>query len=142
MTSSCHGCTEIPPRGVLTVHLRPRNPPHPRFNFSPDNFTPLTTSPLRSSHPLQNFGGKVVTGVNLLGVKFQETVFLKLNFLCRWCGNNWVDILFRCQVSVWQSATLLPISCKSVHPVPSRVEEPVSPVSGGAPNNSPFPNMQ
>ena len=30
------------------------------------------------------------------------------------------------QVSAWQSATLLPISCKSVQPVPARVEEPVS----------------
>ncbi len=28
----------------------------------------------------------------------------------------------------WQSATLLPISCKSVQPVPARVEELVSPV--------------
>ncbi len=37
-----------------------------------------------------------------------------------------------------QSATLLPISCKSVQPVPAWVEEPVSPVrqpsSGGAKN--------
>ena len=32
------------------------------------------------------------------------------------------------QVSAWQSATLLPISCKSVQPVPAWVEEPVSPV--------------
>ncbi len=32
------------------------------------------------------------------------------------------------QVSAWQSATLLPISCNSVQPVPARVEEPVSPV--------------
>ena len=31
------------------------------------------------------------------------------------------------QVSAWQSATLLPIGCKSVQPVPARVEEPVSP---------------
>ncbi len=46
------------------------------------------------------------------------------------------------QVSVWQSVTLLPISCKSVQPVPARVEEPVSLVrqssSGGATNNPPF----
>ena len=33
-----------------------------------------------------------------------------------------------CQVSDWQSATLLPISCKSVQPVPAWVEELVSPV--------------
>ena len=33
------------------------------------------------------------------------------------------------QVSVWQSATLLPISCRSVQPVPARVEEPVGPES-------------
>ena len=32
------------------------------------------------------------------------------------------------QVSAWQSAALLPISCTSVSPVPSWVEEPVSPV--------------
>ena len=32
------------------------------------------------------------------------------------------------QVSAWQSATLLPISCKSAQSVPARVEEPVSPV--------------
>ncbi len=37
---------------------------------------------------------------------------------------KWTVIL--CQVSAWQSAMLLPISCKSVQPVPSRVEEPVS----------------
>ncbi len=41
--------------------------------------------------------------------------------------------------------TLLPISCKSVQPVPARVEEPASPVrqssSGGATNNPPFPKM-
>ena len=33
-----------------------------------------------------------------------------------------------CQVSAWQSATMLPISCKSVQPVPARVEQPVSSV--------------
>ncbi len=33
-----------------------------------------------------------------------------------------------CQVSAWQSATLIPISCKSAQPVPARVEESVSPV--------------
>ncbi len=32
------------------------------------------------------------------------------------------------QVSAWQSAALLPISCKSAQPVPAWVEEPVSPV--------------
>ncbi len=32
------------------------------------------------------------------------------------------------QISVWQSATLLPISCKSVPPVPAWVEEPGSSV--------------
>ncbi len=49
------------------------------------------------------------------------------------------------QVSAWQSATLLPISCNWLQPVPARVEEPVSPVrqsfSGGATNNPPFPKM-
>ncbi len=49
------------------------------------------------------------------------------------------------QVSDWQSVTLLPISCKSVQPVPARVEEPVSPArpssSGGVTNNPPFPKM-
>ncbi len=35
---------------------------------------------------------------------------------------------FKSQVSAWKSATLLPIGCKSVQPVPARVEEPVSPV--------------
>ncbi len=48
-------------------------------------------------------------------------------------------------VSVWQSATLLQISCKSVQPVPARVEERVSPVRqfsvGGVTNNSPFPKV-
>ena len=38
---------------------------------------------------------------------------------------------------------LLPISCKSVQPVPARVEELVSPIrqssSGGATDNPPFP---
>ena len=54
-------------------------------------------------------------------------------------------IAFRilCQVSVWQSAILLQISCKSVQPVPVRVEQPVSPVSssGDATSNPPFPKM-
>ncbi len=49
------------------------------------------------------------------------------------------------QVNAWQSATLLPISCTSVQPVPARVEEPVSSVrqssSGGTRNNPPFPKM-
>ena len=36
--------------------------------------------------------------------------------------------LLECQVSAWQSATLLPISCKSAQPVSTRVEEPVSQV--------------
>ena len=48
------------------------------------------------------------------------------------------------QVSARQSATLLLISCRSVQPVPARVEEPVSPVrqssSGGVTKNiHPFP---
>ena len=30
------------------------------------------------------------------------------------------------QVSAWQSATLLPINCKFVRPVPARIEQPVS----------------
>ena len=34
----------------------------------------------------------------------------------------------QCQVSAWQSATLLAINCKSVQPVPARVDEPVNPV--------------
>ncbi len=33
-----------------------------------------------------------------------------------------------CQVSVWQSATLLPISCKSVQPVPAWVKRARNPV--------------
>ena len=49
------------------------------------------------------------------------------------------------QVIAWQSATLLPISCKSVRPVSARVEEPVSPErqssSGGVTYNPPFPKM-
>ncbi len=49
------------------------------------------------------------------------------------------------QVSAWQSATQLQISCQSVQPVPAWVEEPVSPVRqafiGGATNNPPFPKM-
>ena len=49
------------------------------------------------------------------------------------------------QVSAWQSATLLPIRCKSVQPVPARVDEPASLLSqsssAGATNNSPFPKM-
>ena len=49
------------------------------------------------------------------------------------------------QVRAWQSAKLLLINCKSVQPVPARVEEPISPVkqssSGGATNNPPFPKM-
>ena len=43
------------------------------------------------------------------------------------------------QISAWQLAIKLPISCKSVQPVPVRVEEPVSPArqssGGGATNN-------
>ena len=38
---------------------------------------------------------------------------------------------FECKIRiyrVWLSATLLPISCRSVQPVPAQVEEPVSPV--------------
>ena len=49
------------------------------------------------------------------------------------------------QISAWQSATLLPISCNSVQSVPARIEEPVSPVrqssTGGATNNPTFPKM-
>ncbi len=55
------------------------------------------------------------------------------------------DTLSSGQVSAWQSATLLPISCKSVQPVPAWLEEPVSPLrqssSGGATNNAPFPKI-
>ena len=40
------------------------------------------------------------------------------NYLARTC----------CQVSAWQSATLLPISYKSVQLAPARVEEPVIPL--------------
>ena len=39
--------------------------------------------------------------------------------------NTEIALFCLCLVSVWQSATLLPISCKSVHPVPAKVEEPV-----------------
>ena len=50
-----------------------------------------------------------------------------------------------CRVSAWQTATMLPISSKSVQPVPAWVEEPASMVrqssSGGATNNPPFRNM-
>ena len=46
------------------------------------------------------------------------------------------------QVSAWQSPTLLPISCKSVQPVPVRVEETVSLVrqssSGGVTYSPPL----
>ncbi len=46
------------------------------------------------------------------------------------------------QANAWQSATLLPIRCKLVPPVPSRVEEPISPLrqsfSGSAMNNPTF----
>ncbi len=57
-----------------------------------------------------------------------------------WCKPVWLSqihlvlrvmpicILIQRQISAWQSATLLPISCKSVQPVPVRVEEHVSPV--------------
>ena len=54
-----------------------------------------------------------------------------------WLENRWNSlsnyIWAKCKdkVSAWQSATLLPISCKSVLPVPARVEEPVSPVKHG-----------
>ena len=45
------------------------------------------------------------------------------------------------QVTAWQSVTLLPITCKSVQPLPARVEEPVCPVrqspSGGVTNKVP-----
>ncbi len=48
---------------------------------------------------------------------------------------SWIVFAYRGQVSACQSATLQPISCKSVQPVPARVDEPVSPVrqssSGG-----------
>ncbi len=48
-------------------------------------------------------------------------------------------------VSAWLSATLLPISCKSVQPVPARVEDPVSLVwqssSSGATINPTFHKM-
>ena len=44
-----------------------------------------------------------------------------------------------CQFSAWQSAMLLPMSCKSVQPVPAFIKDPVSPVgqsfSGDATNN-------
>ncbi len=50
--------------------------------------------------------------------------------------------IVQCQVSAWQSVTLPPISCKSAQPVPSWVEEPVSPVrlpsSGSGTNNQLF----
>ncbi len=36
--------------------------------------------------------------------------------------------VFSGQVSAWHHTTLLSISCKSVPPVPARVEEPISPV--------------
>ena len=58
------------------------------------------------------------------------------NGSCRVSQNKW-DFSNRyvkqqstnhCQVSAWQTATLLPISCKSEQPVPARVEEPVSTV--------------
>ncbi len=56
-----------------------------------------------------------------------------------------VSISTECQVSVWQSATLLPTSCNSVQPVPARVEKPVSLArqssSGDVTNNPPFPKM-
>ena len=43
---------------------------------------------------------------------------------------QWFIVTYLCgQVSAWQSATLLPISCNSVQPVPAWVKEPVSPVS-------------
>ena len=35
---------------------------------------------------------------------------------------------FSGQVSAWQSANFLPISCNSVQPVPVRVEDPISPI--------------
>ena len=67
--------------------------------------------------------------------------FIKLyftNYLC-------TQVREKCQVRAWQSAILLPISCKSVQPVPARVEEPVSLIrqssSGGVTNNPPFPKM-
>ncbi len=59
--------------------------------------------------------------------------------------NNKVTWLFRwvknlCQVSAWQSATLL-----TIIPVSAQVDVPVSPVrqysSGDATNNPPFPKM-
>ena len=40
---------------------------------------------------------------------------------------TWGQQPISCQVRAWQSATLLPISCKAVLPVPARVEEPISP---------------
>ncbi len=59
---------------------------------------------------------------------------------------NWREFISAQSVgSAWQSATLLPISCKSVQPVPVWVEEPVSSVrqssSSGATNNPPFPKF-
>ncbi len=68
----------------------------------------------------------------------EETNETKEKYTCR-------NGMYPGQVSAWQSATLLPISCKSVQPVPARVEEPGSPVrqssTGGATNNPPFPNL-
>ncbi len=42
-------------------------------------------------------------------------------------------VIIPSKVSTWQSATLLPMSCKSVQPVPAWIEEPLAqPSSGGA----------
>ena len=49
------------------------------------------------------------------------------------------------QVNVWQSATLLRISCKLLLPTSARLEEPVTlkrqSYSSGATNNTPYPKM-
>ena len=74
---------------------------------------------------------------NVIGISLQiKDLFLAF-------VGNFCKVTLYGQVSTWQSATLLPISCKSAQPVTARVDKPVSLVrqssSGGARTIHPFP---
>ena len=68
-----------------------------------------------------------------------KSVLFSYFFYCLWLSKKGIGKIGKAgnhtnydsrlrQVGVWQSATLLPISCKSVQPVPALLGEPVSPL--------------
>ena len=88
-------------------------------------------------HWFQSF--LVCIGADVSSFRYWKILGLKRVLDVKFC----LPIAASGQVSVWQSATLLPISCNSVQPVPTWVEEPVSPVrqssSDGPRTIHPFP---